>query len=101
MVFENLTLFELHVEDAQFGPTTLPDGEQATAESETDEAPDETTDTGRREGGARRRVLLLAVASVAVSVAATALARRLAGADESASEAPTVAERPPETSAEA
>jgi hypothetical protein len=82
MVFENLTLFELHLEDAQFGPTSLPDLDAVESAEESGEEPDQTA-----AGGSRRRGLALLLASVAVSLVATVVARRLAGADDADEEA--------------
>lgn len=89
MVFENVTLFEVHLDGAQFG--------WGTGRS-TDDRRTESTDVTRRgaggptvgtgsgvaddsaddEGSGRGRVAKLAVAIVLVSVVATVVARRLA-----------------------
>ncbi|WP_415378501.1 hypothetical protein [Halosimplex sp. TS25] len=87
MVFENVTLFEVHLDDAQFGPG---------AGRASDDARDEAVDAVRRdaderatgseptdeEGSGRSRIAKLAVASVVVSVVATLAARRLTGRDD-------------------
>lgn len=69
---EKLTLFEFHLDGAQFGPRSL-----------TDEAVEESTEddeTAESTGG--NRVLRLVAASILVSLIATAIARRFAGNDE-------------------
>lgn len=72
MVFENLTLFELHFEDAQFGPRTMGESEES---AEIEMAAEETEPSG-----GRRRYLPLVV--VAVVVAAVAVRRYRGRGDE-------------------
>ncbi|WP_436923391.1 hypothetical protein [Halosimplex amylolyticum] len=89
MVFENVTLFEVHLDDAQFGPRDGRSGDDSRSESvavERSDAgePEVGTDSGGEasadaEGSGRGRFAKLAVASVVVSVVATVVARRLAG----------------------
>ena len=78
MVFENLTLFEIHLEDADFGPCGA-EGAQADVggEQSGDETP-ENADAGD-EGPPVGRLIL---ASVVVSIVVALLARKLAGDDD-------------------
>ncbi|MFC7140103.1 hypothetical protein ACFQMA_09685 [Halosimplex aquaticum] len=89
MVFENVTLFEVHLDDAQFGPRDArPDdargGSDEAARRDADGRGAETGSGADSEstdgtGSGRGRFAKLAVASVVVSVVATVAARRLAG----------------------
>ena len=74
MVFEKLTLFELHFEESQFGPKAFgeSEGEEVT---ETEAEPEES-------GGGVSRLLLLVGVSLLLSVAAALAARRFFGSDD-------------------
>ena len=88
MVFENVTLFEVHLDDAQFSADA---GLAADADASDDDrrvddeaAPrvdDVAVDEGAPTEGSsgRGRFVRLAAASVVVSVVATVVARRIAG----------------------
>lgn len=87
MVLDKLTLFELHFDDAQFGPARMTTGgDDADETAATPELEDETsedapaTETESGDGG-MGRALALAGFSVLLSVAVTLLARRLSGDD--------------------
>jgi len=79
MVFENLTIFEVHLEDAQFGPETMGESEEPEPGEPKAQAIDEPAE-GEDEGGVP--IGRLIVASVIVSIVATVVARRLLGGDE-------------------
>jgi len=90
MVFENVTLFEVHLDDAQFtADAGRSDGRGADADDRrvgdgavADDAVVETEPAADGETGAasgRGRFVRLAAASVVVSVAATVVARRIVG----------------------
>lgn len=70
---EKLTLFELHFDDAQFGPRSLNDDTDAET-TMTDEPVD-------AESAGGSRILRLVAASIVFSLIATAIARRFAGDD--------------------
>ncbi|WP_459194632.1 hypothetical protein [Halosimplex sp. J119] len=94
MAFDNVTLFEVHLDGAQFGPATTSDRDDE-GRSERPAAPRrdsetrsgksapvtaaepsaESTDDG---GSGRNRVVALVAASVVLSVIATVVAKRLA-----------------------
>lgn len=92
MVFENVTLFEVHLDDARFDARAGGvDGSDADpAEAVEDRAHEERVDderaaeseTAEASAGGRGRVAKLILASVVVSVAATVVARRFAGGDD-------------------
>lgn len=79
MVFENLTIFEVHLEDAQFGPESMGESEEPEASETNAKVSDEVADS-EDEGGVPVKRLI--VASVLVSIVATVAARRLFGDDE-------------------
>lgn len=64
MAFDNVTLFELHLDGARFGPGEEPDA-------------DEARDQGR--SGGRGRALALLALSIGVSLVVAAAARRVVG----------------------
>ncbi|MFB6201733.1 MAG: hypothetical protein ABEI98_06955 [Halorhabdus sp.] len=70
MVFDKLTLFEVHLEDAAFGPNAARD------RSETDDEPTVEAASSDSSGISIGR---LVVASVVLSVAVSILARKLVG----------------------
>ncbi|WP_436931346.1 hypothetical protein [Halosimplex halobium] len=82
MVFENLTLFEVHLDDAQFGTDAGRSDERDADVALPEPDSDDDRETADSSGG-RGRFVKLAVASVVVSVAATLVARRVAGGDDS------------------
>ncbi|ELZ26339.1 hypothetical protein C475_09122 [Halosimplex carlsbadense 2-9-1] len=90
MVFENVTLFEVHLDDARFSADTgRSDGRRAEAddrhagdETVADDGAVETETAGGDEttgSSGRGRFVKLAAASVVVSAVATVVARRVAG----------------------
>ena len=69
MVFENLTLFELHLENSRFGPSFGGDDEEEAEAAEEAYDAEETGDEGGRGGGMRRALgvlLLFVVVGLAV-----------------------------------
>jgi hypothetical protein len=87
MVLENVTLFEVHLDDAQFtadaGGSDRSEGVRAEDVRVDDEAVDDSeavegAETGGESSG-RGGFLRLAAASVALSLVATVVARRVAG----------------------
>lgn len=77
---QKITLFELHFDGASFGPVNASD-EPTTDEPAVEE--DVASDADVSKSGGGRKILGLVVASVVVSVVVAAIARRLAGDDES------------------
>jgi len=83
MAFENITLFEFDLQDAQFGPRDLdvPDRVKGKVRSSDDEvAADVETDTEEDSGGVG--IGRMIVMALVVSIAATLIARRLRGGKE-------------------
>lgn len=70
MAFDDVTLFELHIDGAQFGPGESP-GAERTSEGARDAEPE-------RSGG-RGRALALVALSIGVSLVVATAARRIAG----------------------
>jgi len=84
MAFENITLFEFDLQDAQFGPRDLdvPDRVKGKVRSSDDEvAADVETDTEDEDSGGVGIGRMIVMALV-VSIAATLIARRLRGGKE-------------------
>ncbi|MFW5974544.1 MAG: hypothetical protein ACOCPZ_04115 [Natrialbaceae archaeon] len=79
MVLENLTLFEVHLENARIGPNRAtasnPEGAAEDASGDREETVDDTADGGPSIGR-------LVVASVLLSVVVSVLAWKLASDDE-------------------
>lgn len=112
MVFENVTLFEVHLDDARFSADAdRPDGRGANTDARRDRADgrravdeavadDAAAETEPADSGAvadepngRGRFVKLAAASVVVSVVATVVARRVAGRDDDPVEVDLEADR--------
>lgn len=74
MVLENLTLFEVHLDDLDLGSRRGGDDER--------DADAEPADESDASGGGKRRILALVGASLAMSVVVAVVASRLAGSDE-------------------
>jgi hypothetical protein len=78
---QKITLFEPHFDGATFGPGTS-SSDEPTEESMAEEPIAADADVTESGGGRGRKILGLVVASVVVSVAVSAIARRLAGDDD-------------------
>jgi len=115
MVFENVTLFEVHLDDAQFSADAggADDGAESDAHERRaapvddrrveergadDAAAVDESESPERSSG-RGRFVKLAAASVVVSVVATVVARRIAGRGEDPIEVNQDADRVRETAA--
>jgi len=70
MVFENLTLFEVHLEDANFSSTVATGGEEPPESTDGDPTDGEGPPVGR-----------LLVAGLTIAIAVALLARKLVGGD--------------------
>ncbi|WP_135665253.1 hypothetical protein [Halorhabdus rudnickae] len=83
MVFENLTLFEVHLEDATFSPTqSLGEGTDDERSAGGDDQSTADEHEAPTDGAGVGRVLALVVASVVASIVVTVVIRQLVGDEE-------------------